>query len=239
MGMINPIPRISSVTVTKMKPKAGFRGIIRRTSRLGCPGGWQGRASSVFSLYAQEGQWLTRRVISDELNSAELAPCASNKEETVPTRRANRWRLLQLVAAGVSRLIFPLRIAVKSEPAHAGCYFSERLSKLKSACGLLLFIGTMAVPLLSHAGLSFDGVSQYVTFGRATNLGAATFTLETWFNWNGAGVPTTTGSGGTLAIPLIAKLSPEADGDNRDGNYFLGIRPAGALLVADMEEAAT
>ena len=97
----------------------------------------------------------------------------------------------------------------------------------------------MAVPLLSHAGLSFDGVSQYVTFGRATNLGAATFTLETWFNWNGAGVPTTTGSGGTLAIPLIAKLSPEADGDNRDGNYFLGIRPAGALLVADMEEAAT
>src|ERR1051326_1753962 len=42
-------------------------------------------ASSVFSLYAQEGEWLTRRVISDELNPAEPTPCASNKEETMPT----------------------------------------------------------------------------------------------------------------------------------------------------------
>ena len=106
---------------------------------------------------------------------------------------------------------------------------------IQAGLGLLILIGTMSVPIIARAGLSFNGVGQHVTFGRATNLGAATFTLETWFNWNGGGVSTTTGSGGTVAIPLVAKMSPEADGDNRDGNYLLGIRPGDAVLVADME----
>jgi len=95
----------------------------------------------------------------------------------------------------------------------------------------------LAISPAVKSGLLFDGTSQYVTFGPATNLGCASFTLETWFNWSGGGVPANTGNGGGSAIPLISKLSAEADGDARDGNYFLGIRPDGFLL-ADMEEGA-
>ncbi len=62
------------------------------------------------------------------------------------------------------------------------------------------------------------------------------FTLETWFNWNGGGIPANTGNGGLAAIPLIAKLSAEQDGDNRDGNYFIGIRVPQDVLAADLEE---
>jgi hypothetical protein len=87
--------------------------------------------------------------------------------------------------------------------------------------------------------LSFDGVSQYVTFGRATNLGASAFTLETWFNWSGGGVAANTGIGGVMALPLVTRLSAEKDGDARDGNYFLGLRPSDGVVVADMEEGET
>src|SRR6185436_11260043 len=114
---------------------------------------------------------------------------------------------------GVSRLKIPSRIKVSSGPAGAGRCCFNALPGLHAACGLFLLIGLLAVPLIARAGLLFDGVNQYVTFGRATNLGSATFTLETWFNWNGGGVAATTGSGGTIALPLIAKMSPEIDGD--------------------------
>jgi len=87
----------------------------------------------------------------------------------------------------------------------------------------------------NYGGLGFNGSSQYVDFGAATNLGSATFTIETWFKWTGSGVTTSTGNGGVQAIPLIAKLVGEFDGDNRDGNYFLGIRSDG-VLAADFEE---
>src|SRR6266446_1267230 len=88
----------------------------------------------------------------------------------------------------------------------------------------------------NYGGLGFDGSSQYVDFGAATNLGSATFTIETWFKWTGSGVTANTGGGGIQAIPLIAKLVGEIDGDNRDGNYFLGIRGSDGVLAADFEE---
>ena len=83
---------------------------------------------------------------------------------------------------------------------------SMHATGLPAALGILL-LAAMADPHTAQAGLSFDGVSQYVTFGRATNLGTATFTLETWFSWNGGGVATTTGSGGTVAAPWWAGRS--------------------------------
>src|SRR5438477_1337531 len=88
----------------------------------------------------------------------------------------------------------------------------------------------------SFGGLGFNGANQYVDFGSATNLGSSTFTIETWFKWSGSGSTASTGSGGVQAIPLVAKLVGEFDGDNRDGNYFLGIRPSDGVLVADFEE---
>src|SRR6266498_2000483 len=85
--------------------------------------------------------------------------------------------------------------------------------------------------------LQFNGSNQYVTFGAAPGLGAATFTLETWFKRTGAGVGTSTGSGGIASgIPLVTKGRAEAEGSNVDMNYFMGIDATSGKLVADFEE---
>jgi VCBS repeat-containing protein len=87
-------------------------------------------------------------------------------------------------------------------------------------------------------GLDFDGVNDHVTFGNATTLGLAQFTLETWFRRDGAGDTVSTGTGGIpVAEPLITKGRGEADDDNRDMNYFFGLDASGHL-VADFEEGA-
>lgn len=80
-----------------------------------------------------------------------------------------------------------------------------------------------------------DGSNDYLTFGAAPGLGAAAFTLETWFRKLGAGVTTGTGTGGVTAVPLITKGRGEADGSNLDMNYFFGLN-TGGQLVADFEE---
>jgi len=109
----------------------------------------------------------------------------------------------------------------------------QSLRKMTALSAAILF-----APVAAFGALSFDGVSQYVTFGPATRLSSPAFTVETWFNWTGRGVAANTGNGGVLAIPLVAKMSAEFDGDNRDGNYLLGIRSPDGLLAADMEEGA-
>src|SRR5215213_8168788 len=92
------------------------------------------------------------------------------------------------------------------------------------------------VPSGPHA-LEFNGSSQYVTMGAAPSLNAAQFTLETWFKRTGAGVGTSTGSGGIAsALPLVTKGRAEAEGSNVDMNYFLGIDASSGRLVADFEE---
>ena len=92
----------------------------------------------------------------------------------------------------------------------------------------------------SGFGLRFDGVDDRVTFGPALPLGAQKFTIETWFMREGAGVGTTTGTGGiTLAVPLLTKGRAELEGSNVDMNYFLGIDSTAQVLVADFEDMAT
>src|SRR6266540_2515911 len=95
-----------------------------------------------------------------------------------------------------------------------------------------------APPQTPHA-VAFDGTNDYVTFGPAGGLGASQFTLETWFKRTGAGVGTSTGSGGVTAIPLLTKGRAEAEGSNVDMNYFLGIDASSGKLVGDFEEGAT
>ncbi|WCJ60368.1 lamin tail domain-containing protein [Fontisphaera persica] len=85
-------------------------------------------------------------------------------------------------------------------------------------------------------GLYFNGIDTYVDFGAALpSLGLSNFTLEVWFRWDGGGQAASSGSGGVSAIPLIAKGRGEADGDNRDCNYFFGIQPDQRVLAADFE----
>ncbi|MGZ4318608.1 MAG: LamG domain-containing protein, partial [Gaiellaceae bacterium] len=106
-------------------------------------------------------------------------------------------------------------------------------------CAVLL-IGGSAGAAGSASALQFNGSSQYVTFGAAPGLGAATFTLETWFKRTGAGAGASTGTGGlTSAIPLVTKGRGEAENSNVDMNYFLGIDATSGKLVADFEEGAT
>ncbi len=77
--------------------------------------------------------------------------------------------------------------------------------------------------------------ADYVSFGAAPGLGASSFTVETWFKRDAAGVTTTTGSGGlTAVVPLVTKGRDESNGNVTDVNYFLGIQ--GNVLAADFEE---
>lgn len=93
-------------------------------------------------------------------------------------------------------------------------------------------------PATANTALFLNGANQYATMGAATaTLGASSLTIECRFMKTGAGVTTSTGTGGVTAIPLVTKGRGEADGDNRDCNYFLGINASG-LLVADFEAQA-
>ena len=92
------------------------------------------------------------------------------------------------------------------------------------------------VPDLGTGGLYFDGANDYVTFGAATtSLGVSNFTVECWFRRTGAGVTTSTGTGGVTATPLVTKGKSESDGSNVDCNYFLGF-DANGKLAADFED---
>ena len=99
---------------------------------------------------------------------------------------------------------------------------------------------TVNVTIASGAhAVSLNGSDQYVRFGQASGLGASHFTIELWFKRTGAGVGTSSGSGGVTAILLLTKGRAEADGSNVDMNYFLGIDPASGVLTADFEDLAT
>ncbi len=104
---------------------------------------------------------------------------------------------------------------------------------------------TLTVGAGAVTGVALDGVDDRVTFGPAvgptSGLGASQFTLELWFKRTGAGVATSTGSGGiTDAVPLISKGRAEADSPaNLNMNYFLGIDASSGTLVADFEDTAT
>lgn len=114
-----------------------------------------------------------------------------------------------------------------------------------SSCALLfmsaLLICASAAAQNAGTALQFNGSNQYVSFGVAQpQLGLPQFTIETWFKRTGAGVGTTTGSGGIPdGIPLVAKGRAETDGTNVDMNYFLGISASKNTLAADFEEGAT
>ncbi|NOT35087.1 MAG: T9SS type A sorting domain-containing protein [Candidatus Eisenbacteria bacterium] len=100
-----------------------------------------------------------------------------------------------------------------------------------------LFLGALFVaPAHAQNGLQLDGSNDYVTIGAAPTLGTSSFTVETWFRRTGAGVATSTGSGGVTAVPLVTKGRAEADASTADMNYFLGIRGTDSVLVADYEE---
>ncbi|HYM80473.1 MAG TPA: LamG-like jellyroll fold domain-containing protein, partial [Candidatus Limnocylindria bacterium] len=109
---------------------------------------------------------------------------------------------------------------------------------LSSALALTALALILIAPLArAQTGVQFDGSNDYITFGAASPLGAPTFTLEVWFKRTATGIATSTGTGGIpSAIPLLTKGRGEAEGANKDMNYFLGIRTSDNVLCADYEE---
>jgi hypothetical protein len=117
--------------------------------------------------------------------------------------------------------------------------WGQRLSA--AAVGLAVLGATHSAHAAANDAfaLQFDGSSTYVTMGQAPTLGATAFTLETWFVRKGTGSASSSGSGGVSGIPLIAKGRGEADGNNRDCNYFFAIRSSDNVLAADFEDTAS
>lgn len=92
------------------------------------------------------------------------------------------------------------------------------------------------VTTANATALRFDGANDHVTMATAPQLatGSVGFTLECWFRKEGAGVVSSSGSGGVSAVPLFGKGRGESEGSNVDCNYFFGIT-TGGLLTADFE----
>ena len=84
--------------------------------------------------------------------------------------------------------------------------------------------------------LQFDGINKYIDLGEPSSLKSENFTLATWFKRLGPGATADTGLGGVLAEPLVTKGRGESDGNNKDMNYFLGIRQSDLVLAADFED---
>ena len=103
-----------------------------------------------------------------------------------------------------------------------------------------LQVNLEVTPATTPFALDFDGTNDHVTFGLAPGLGAAQFTIETWFMRQGPGTSVETGTSGIPdAVPLVTKGTSEDDDTNVDMNYYLGIDQSAGVLVADFEEGAT
>ena len=103
-----------------------------------------------------------------------------------------------------------------------------------------LQVNLEVTPATTPFALDFDGTNDHVTFGPAPGLGAAQFTIETWFMRQGPG---TSGRPARAASPTRYRWSRRArrktDDTNVDMNYFLGIDQSAGMLMADFEEGAT
>ncbi len=97
---------------------------------------------------------------------------------------------------------------------------------------------TCAGPFGNFA-LSFNGTNQSLDFGAAADhpeLGLSQFTLEAWIYRSTGGTTASSGTGGVVGYPIIAKGVGEGDNSNVDANYFFAIDSATGKLGADFEE---
>jgi len=96
----------------------------------------------------------------------------------------------------------------------------------------------------TNTALAMDGLTEHVrTLVVEPSLGVGGppsrgFTLECWFRKDGSGATASSGSGGILVHPLMAKGRGESDNNNTDTNYLFGVTLDG-LLAADFEAFPT
>ena len=106
------------------------------------------------------------------------------------------------------------------------------LAFLMSIAVLAVILPSSPASAAGNQAIQLNGSGQYVTMGASPGLRSAQFTVELWFRRTGAGIGTSTGTGGIAsAIPLITKGRAEAETAAADINYFFGIDATTGQLV--------
>ena len=104
---------------------------------------------------------------------------------------------------------------------------------------VLLLAGVGGAHAQGALRLGPGNTDTYVAIGNVPKLGLSTFTIETWFIRQGAGVPTSTGTGGIASfLPLVTRGAGAGAGTTDDANWLLGIDTASDVLAADFQEGA-
>lgn len=91
----------------------------------------------------------------------------------------------------------------------------------------------------THTALFFDGLVENAVIQRSPKLGVGGpptkgLTLECWFRKEGLGATASSGVGGIVVQPLMAKGRGESDNNTTDTNYLFGVTQDGQL-AADFE----
>jgi len=116
---------------------------------------------------------------------------------------------------------------------------TQRPLILAVPAAVLLLAGATAAHARGALRLGPGNTDSYVAIGDAAKLDLSTFTIETWFMRQGAGVTTSTGSGGIATfLPLVTKGAGAGAGTTDDANWLLGIDTASDVLAADFQEGA-
>jgi hypothetical protein len=94
---------------------------------------------------------------------------------------------------------------------------------------------------LNHqCALQFNGENQWVYLDKFHGFDTAAFTIETWFNWTGAGIPVPANLGSfSNGIPFIAIGDGEGSASQTDANLFFGIQASSGKIMAVFREAAS
>jgi hypothetical protein len=212
----------------------------------GSPNGWQ-----IFTTGASDASFRPQlRVVSSPAPPVEIAsPAESSRhvQGTTVAFQANTAVVPPATATQVEFFVDGVSVGIDNSVPFTFSYQANTLGNFTLTAALTDSTSTVivtepvafsVVPAAGVGGLYFDGLADHVALGDASELKLSTFTLETWFRRETAGIATTTGTGGVVAIPLIAKGRNQADNSTLDTNWFLGIRASDGVLCADFEGAS-
>jgi hypothetical protein len=211
----------------------------------GSPNGWQ-----IFTTGANDISFrpLLRVVSSPALPIEVVSPAASSRhpQGSTVTLQAETAVVAPVTVSQVEFFLNGTSAGIDASAPYTWSYPAEtlgnfvltaRMTDSTSAVTNSEPVAFSVVPVAGIGGLYFDGITDHVALGDAAELKLPVFTLETWFRRETSGVATTTGTGGVVAVPLIAKGRNQADNSTLDTNWFLGIRESDGVLCADFEGA--
>lgn len=210
-------------------------------------GAWQIQAGNRKVFYPERAPELT--IVSSPPLPIEITAPLNDSRYTIGTPVTFQVNTTLAAPATVEQVEFILdgkSIGIDTSAPYTFNYSGDKLgnfklvAKLKDSTGREIIsdqVQFSVIPPTGSGGLYFDGLSDHVALGDPAELKLSTFTVETWFRREARGVTTTTGSGGVVAIPLVAKGRDQTENSTLDTNWFLGIRDSDGTLMADFEGA--